>query len=179
MKKIVQTENKVLREVAKEVPVVEIKSEKIQSILNDMHESLAGEKDGVALAAPQIAVSLRIFVISPIAYQYSKEDSTDPEQISKNNKLVFINPKITWKSKDSKKMDEGCLSVRPWYGKVKRSSRAIVEAYDENGEGFEMEGRGLMAQIFQHEIDHLDGILFIDKAKDLKEIDLEKNDEVK
>jgi len=176
MKKIVQKDNKVLREIASEVPVDEITSEKIQNIIKDMHESLAGERDGVALAAPQIAVSLRIFVISPLAYNYEERDGAekiDPKEISRERKLVFINPKIIWKSNDSKKMDEGCLSVRPWYGKVNRSSRATVEAYDENGKKFEMEGRGLVAQIFQHEIDHLEGILFIDKAKNLKEINLE------
>jgi len=166
MKKIVQKDNKVLRQIAKEIPVDEIKSKKIQNVLTEMHRSLAGESDGVALAAPQIAESLRIFVISPYVYK-------DQEEKPKNPKFVFINPKIIWKSNDAKKMDEGCLSVRPWYGKVKRSSRATVEAYDENGEKFELEGIGLMAQIFQHEIDHLDGILFTDKAKDLVELNLE------
>jgi peptide deformylase len=167
MKEIVQKENKVLRKTSDEIPLKKIGSEKIQKVLEEMHESLATQKDGVALAAPQIAESLRIFVVSPIVYKY--EEYEDLEK-----RLVFINPKIIWKSRDSKKMDEGCLSVRPWYGKVKRSSRATVEAYDENGERFEMEGRGLMAQIFQHEIDHLDGILFTDKAKDLREINLEE-----
>lgn len=175
MKEIVQKENKVLREIAKEVPIDEIKSAKIQKVLKEMNESLAGEHDGVALAAPQIAVSLRIFVISPLAYKYLKDD--DKINFVGEEKLVFINPKITWKSNDSKKMDEGCLSVRPWYGKVKRASRANVEAYDENGEKFEIEGRGLIAQIFQHETDHLDGILFIDKAEDLKEINYNEIEE--
>ena len=163
MKEIVQQQNKVLREKAKDVPVDQIKTPLIQGVLADMHESLAGESDGVALAAPQIAVSLRIFVVSPIAYEAVNKSSDD-------NKLVFINPVIIKKSMDRKLLDEGCLSVRPWYGKVRRSSRATVEAYDENGEKFQMSGSGLIAQIFQHEIDHLDGTLFIDKAKDLVEI---------
>lgn len=173
MKKIVQKENEVLRKVAKEVPVDKIKSTKIQNLLKEMHESLAGEKDGVALAAPQIAESFRIFVVSPIVYQNLSEESSLENIKNLEKRLVFINPKIIWTSNDSKKMDEGCLSVRPWYGKVKRATRATVEAYDENGEKFETEGRGLMAQIFQHETDHLDGVLFIDKAKDLKQINLE------
>jgi peptide deformylase len=169
MKEIVQKDNKVLRKISKEIPVKDIKSKKIQNLLKELHETLAGEKDGVALSAPQIAESLRVFIISPIAYSY--EEFKDLEK-----RTVFINPKIIKKSKDAKKMDEGCLSVRGWYGKVKRASRATVEAYDASGEKFTAEGRGLMAQIFQHEIDHLDGILFIDKAEDLKEIDLEKYD---
>jgi peptide deformylase len=179
MKEIVQQTHKVLRETAKEVPVDQINSTLIQGILADMHESLSGESDGVALAAPQIAVPLRIFVISPIAYD-TINSQTGSDQDNKtqtaDRKMVFINPTIIKKSKDNKTMDEGCLSVRPWYGKVKRASRATVEAYDENGEKFQMEGSGLIAQIFQHEIDHLDGILFIDKAKDLRKIVFEDED---
>jgi len=71
-------------------------------------------------------------------------------------------------------MSEGCLSVRPIYGKVRRATRATVEAYDENGKKFVKEGVGLLAHIFQHEIDHLDGILFTDKAKDMYEVPLEE-----
>jgi len=168
VKKIVQKDNKVLRQIAKELSLEEIKSTKIQKIISEMHKSLSGEADGVALAAPQIAESLRIFVVSPYAYQAMEMKPENPN-------FVFINPKIIWKSNDSKKMDEGCLSVRPWYGKVKRSSRATVEALDENGDKFEMEGTGLMAQIFQHEIDHLDGILFIDKAENLNEMISDEN----
>lgn len=168
MKKIVQKEDKVLRKIAKDVPVSEISGVKIQNILKEMKKALSGESDGVALAAPQIAESFRIFVISPLAYK-----SVEEKYIEKHT--VFINPRIVWQSNDNKKMEEGCLSVRPWYGKVKRSTRAKVEAYDENGEKFQMEGRGLIAQIFQHEIDHLEGILFIDKAKDLIQMDLAEN----
>ena len=166
MKKIIQKDNKILRQIAKEIPLEEIKSDNIQKIIHEMHESLSGEADGVALAAPQIAISLRIFVVSPYAYQAQKNKPKNPH-------FVFINPKIIWKSKDSKKMDEGCLSVRPWYGKVKRSSRVIVEAYSEDGDKFEMQGIGLLAQIFQHETDHFDGILFTDKAENLIEMNNE------
>ena len=165
MIKIVQKENKVLRQTAKEVSLTEIKSAKFQKILKEMRESLSGEHDGVALAAPQIGISSRFFIISPIAYEAT--------EYSGERKEVFINPKLIKKSKDKKLMEEGCLSVRPLYGKVRRSSRATVEAYDENGEKFQMEGNGLIAQIFQHEIDHLDGTLFIDKAKDVRELPTE------
>ena len=124
-----------------------------------MFESLETQKDGVALAAPQIAYSKRIFIISP---QILETNVSLP--------LVYINPVIIKHSKDKKNMEEGCLSCRWWYGKTKRSSRATVRAYNEKGEEFTVEGRGLVAQIFQHEIDHLNGILFIDHAKDLKEV---------
>lgn len=172
MKKIIQKDNKVLRKIAKEIPVDEISSAKIQKLIQEMKSALSKENDGVALAGPQIAESFRIFIISPIAYQSVKDKY-------EKRRTVFINPKIIWKSNDNKKMEEGCLSVRPWYGKVKRSTRAKVEAYDESGQKFQMEGRGLIAQIFQHETDHLDGILFIDKAKDLIKIDLKTNEPIK
>ena len=68
------------------------------------------------------------------------------------------------------KVDEGCLSVRWLYGKVERAEKITVRAYDENGKPFTMGASGLLAQAFQHEIDHLNGILFIDKATDLKEM---------
>ena len=88
---------------------------------------------------------------------------------------VFINPTITFKSKDKKKMEEGCLSVRWLYGTVKRSSRVTIEAQNELGEKFIETGTGLMAQIFQHETDHLNGILFIDTAENIREMLPEKN----
>jgi peptide deformylase len=67
-------------------------------------------------------------------------------------------------------MEEGCLSVRPLFGKVRRATRATIEAYNEHGEKFTMEGSGLLAHVFQHETDHLEGVLFIDKAKNLREV---------
>ena len=79
-------------------------------------------------------------------------------------------------SKKRQILDEGCLSVRPLFGKVERSEKATVTAYDENGKKFTRGGSGLLAQIFQHEIDHLNGILFIDKATDLKEQPPNTND---
>ncbi len=162
MKKIVQKENKVLRETAKSVDLKFIGTAKFKKLIKEMMESLGRESDGVALAAPQIAESLRLFIVSPLAYEAVNFEGP--------RKLVFVNPVITKKSRDKKLMEEGCLSVRPLYGKVRRSSRATIEAYDENGEKFQMEASGLIAQIFQHEVDHLDGTLFIDKAKDVMEM---------
>ena len=159
---IIQQDNKILRKIAAEVPVADITRPKIQGIIADMKHALATQHDGVAIAAPQIAVSLRIFALNPQVYQVNPIEGPRP--------LVFINPRIIKISRDRKAMSEGCLSVRPWYGKVRRASKAIVEAYNEAGEKFTLEGNGLLAQIFQHEIDHLDGVLFIDKAKDLHEL---------
>ncbi len=164
MVEIVQDGHKALRKIADEVTENEFGSTKLLKILSDMKEALDSQDDGVALAAPQIAITKRIFVVSSKILKN--------EEVEKDFPLIYINPIITKISSDKKKMDEGCLSVRPLYGIVKRSTRATVEAFDENGEGFSISASGLIAQIFQHEIDHLDGVLFIDKAKHVKELNI-------
>jgi peptide deformylase len=168
MSKIVQIKEKeglVLREISKPVSKDEFGTNELNDILEKMKESLSKESDGVALAAPQIAISKRIFIISPLAYKNEKHNG--------KKHFIFINPVIEKISKDRKLMDEGCLSVRPLYGRVRRASKATIQAQDENGKKFEMSASGLIAQIFQHETDHLDGILFIDKAKNVFEINNE------
>ncbi len=207
MKKILQTNEKparttvqsggVLRMIAKEIPLREIVTPKIKKILKEMSESLKSQSDGVAIAAPQIGYSLRIFVVSGrvLKAESSRSGSleaefaerglsqadgprrnaplvsgdSDPEQQTSDFKdLIFINPKISKLSREKDWVPEGCLSVRPMYGKTFRSKKATVSAYDENGKKFTRGASGLLAQIFQHETDHLDGILFIDHAKDVK-----------
>lgn len=148
-----------LRKRSLNVPVSQIKSKEISSLISLMKESLSKEHDGVAIASPQIGVNLRVFVISEKAYS---EDS-------KFKPLVFINPKIIKQSKKKIEQQEGCLSVRWIYGKTKRYSSVTVEAYDENGNKFTYGAGGLIAHICQHEIEHLDGILFIDHGYDLEE----------
>ena len=188
MKNIVQKEEKVLRQIAKEVPLEDIQSPKIKKILKEMSASLLSQDDGVAIAAPQIGYSLRIFVVSGRIFEedFAKEreerlsdkkevNSPHPDPLlakereKKQKDLVFINPVISKLSREKVWVPEGCLSVRWLYGQTYRSKKATVEAYDENGKYFKMGGAGLLAQIFQHETDHLNGILFIDHAKDLKE----------
>lgn len=175
MKKlIVQRESEILRQIAKEVPTNEIKTEKIQKILKDMKEALHQEEDGVAIAAPQIGVSLRIFVVSGQALYMIKNKNIDEEKLKTIEDLVYINPVIKKLSKSKSKVEEGCLSVRWLYGQVERNNKATVQAFDQNGKQFEKGASGLLAQIFQHEIDHLNGILFIDKATELENIPPEK-----
>lgn len=174
MIKIVQSENPVLRKKAVEVPISDIAKPKIQKIVHDMIVALDSQSDGVALAAPQIGVSLRIFVVSGKIFDEDfirGEGSTEGKLYKKARQkdLVFINPILKKISKDKKLLSEGCLSVRPIYGKVRRATRATVEAYDENGTKVVKDGTGLLAHIFQHETDHLEGILFIDKARDMHE----------
>ena len=187
-----QRDDPVLRKTAENVAVEEIKSAKIQNILREMKDALDSQDDGVAIAAPQIGYPLRIFVVSKKVEKIMQEEremvlDTSPEQedVKKPNKLsysrdlVFINPIIKKISKERRDVDEGCLSVRYLYGKVSRATKVKVEAYDENGKKFERGGTGLLAQIFQHETDHLEGVLFIDKATDLEEIPPEVSKKMK
>lgn len=164
MVKILQKESPALRRKAKEVPLEEIPSEKIQKVIRDLKAALAAQEDGVAIAAPQIGKSFRIFVVSGKI----KKLMGSEEENGKDG--VFINPHIVRISKEKRETDEGCLSVRYLYGKVKRALKATVEGYDENGNKIRKDGHGILAQVFQHEIEHLDGILFTDKAKDIEEI---------
>jgi len=170
MIEIIQKNNKVLRDISEAVPVKEIPSPKIQKIIRDMKEALESQEDGVAIAAPQIGVSMRIFVVSHRAFEIPPKTDSEKTEYSQKGDPVFINPKILKLSKKKEMLDEGCLSVRWLYGSVKRSINATVEAYDEKGNKFTRGAGGLLAQIFQHEIDHLNGILFIDKAKDVQEV---------
>ena len=156
---IVQVGEKVLRNKAEVVPANFFKTAKLFNMLNEMKVALDSQKDGVAIAAPQIGLPYRIFLVSEKAYHGNTKDMP----------LVFINPTIIKKSKKTEVMPEGCLSVRWKYGEVKRSVNTTVEAYDQNGVKFTRVGGGLPSQIFQHETDHLEGILFIDKAKKVAE----------
>ncbi|MEK9185124.1 MAG: peptide deformylase [Patescibacteria group bacterium] len=171
MTEIVQQNNLVLRKIAQKVPIEDISSAKIQKIIKEMKEALASQKDGVAIAAPQIGVALRIFVVSGLVLKHIDEKYQDIE-----NDLVFINPEISKLSRKKEVVEEGCLSVRWLYGKISRSSKATIKAYNEKEILFERGASGLLAQVFQHETDHLNGILFIDNAEDIHEIKPEENE---
>lgn len=171
---IVQSNHPVLRAKAKNVPLKDITSSKIANILYQMKEAMYTQKDGVAIAAPQIGESLSIFIVSD---KILKE--ADPEYKSNGKDLIFINPVITKLSRDKHDVEEGCLSVRWKYGKVRRSIKASIEAYNENGEVIERGASGLLAQVFQHEVDHLNGILFIDTATDVQDIPPEELEQSK
>ncbi len=162
---IVQEGDPVLREIAKPFSKEEFGSKELTSLIKKMTDLLDVEQNdysvGVALAAPQIGVSKRLFVV-----RYDRTNRKTRTAGSAPDLGVFINPKIIRSSRKRVIMDEGCLSVRDLYGYVPRFERATVEAYDESGKKFTRGAGGLLAQIFQHEIDHLDGILFIDQATD-------------
>ena len=120
-------------------------NERILTLLDDMHETLA-VADGIGLAAPQVGVLRRIVIVEV-----------------GENKYELINPEIIESSGVQEEI-EGCLSVPDLFGTVKRPEYVKVRALDRNGNTFEAEGHGLLARCFCHEIDHLDGILYIDKA---------------
>lgn len=170
---ILQKNDHILRGKAEKVPVSDIDSKKIKGVVSDMKKAMAGEKDAVAIAAPQIGVPFRIFAVSGKVFEKDAEiesaaDVKEDEK-KKHDDMVFINPEITRRSRKKVTMDEGCLSVRWWYGGVERAEKATIKAYDENGKIFTRGASGLLAQIFQHETDHLDGVLFTDKAQNLRE----------
>lgn len=167
MVSIVQKENPVLREKAKKVSVSDIKAGKFKKIIADMSKALAGQADGVAIAAPQIGVPLRIFVVSGKILDML---NPLPNEGQNHKDEVFINPEIIRSSREKAWVEEGCLSVRFLYGKVYRSKKITLRALNEKGEKVERGASGLLAQIFQHETDHLSGILFTDTAKDLKDL---------
>jgi peptide deformylase len=134
-------------------PVTEFNDE-LRGFVADMFEAMYAAK-GIGLAAPQVAVSKRITVIDLSGGQ-------DPKQ-----KLVLINPEVI--EREGKQYEEeGCLSFPEIHEKVQRAAKVRVRAQDEYGKWFEMDGGELLSRAFQHEIDHLDGVLFIFRMSALK-----------
>lgn len=142
--------NEILRKKSQEV--TDISSKKIQKLISEMLETMMA-KDGIGLAAPQISQSVRLIVIA-----------------HKEHNLVLINPKIIKKSFLREWGEEGCLSVPNKYGDVKRFRSITIKYLNEGGVEQTLKSNGLLARIIQHEMDHLDGVLFIDKAKKLTDI---------
>ena len=158
---ILQSKNQILREKAKDVAKKEFNSPSLLRELDQMKMALETSTNGIAIAAPQIGIRKRIFVVSPKAFK----------EAEKSKPLIYINPIVTKRSVQQTEFDEGCLSVESIYGKIKRSEKVTVAACDAMGVKFTRGASGLLAEIFQHEIDHLDGILFIDSAYDLHTVD--------
>jgi peptide deformylase len=172
---VVQDGEPVLRLTAKPVLKKDIASAHVRGVIARMKKVLTGEEFGVAIAAPQVGESLRIFVIAGKAFTTDEEKKgfeTDTKKKTPPD-MVFINPEIIRLSKKTAEMSEGCLSVRQKYGTVLRHEKAAIKALDEQGKPFTYNGSGLIAHIFQHEYDHLEGILYIDKAiKLVEDVDL-------
>lgn len=169
--KIVQAENSILRKIAVEVPLKDIGGSYLNKIIKEMALTLDKCQDGVALAAPQIGKSLRVFVVSPRVFLIEQNEEVGNKIKNGTDKLVYINPIITKRSSRKNILDEGCLSVRGIFGKIKRRDKITITAYDEGGDKFTRGASGLLAEIFQHETDHLNGILFTDSATDLVKVE--------
>lgn len=174
MDKIVIRGAKVLKEVAKEVPKELFGTPKLKSMLKRMSVSLRTTEHGVAIAANQIGLPYRIFVVRGFIME-GKERSAETDVFPD---AAFVNPTIVRMSKKKELMDEACLSVPNWHGTVMRAPKASVRAYDEQGKKIERGGAGLVAQVFQHECDHLEGILYVEKAEEVfQDEDSSKNEE--
>ncbi len=140
--------DEILRKHAKPV---EQMTERVARLIEDMFDTMY-EADGVGLAAPQVGILRRIFVVD------TTMDESEPQR------YVMINPEILEKDGEQEGM-EGCLSVPGKHAVVKRAKRVKVRAQDENMEWFELEAEGLLARAIQHEYDHLDGIMYVDRAE--------------
>lgn len=158
LRRIREEGDEILRKKSK---VVEVIDDKIKQLIEDMHDTLKHSDDGIGIAAPQVGVLKRIIVI---------DLSADEDYKGVVYKLV--NPVIT-KQKGEQVCREGCLSVPGVLGDVVRPKEITVEALDENGKKVVIKAKDLLAIVLSHEIDHLDGILFIDKATELFDADAE------
>ncbi len=152
--KIIQEGNPVLRKKAETVK--EPTSPETRKLVEDMIVTMK-HASGIGLAAPQVGHSLKIFTVN-----------------LEENKYVFINPEIRDISEDMTPFEEGCLSVEKIWGPVVRPKKLTIKAIDENGKQVKIRAKGLLARVVQHEMDHLNGILFIDKAEKTYKIEENK-----
>lgn len=143
-----------LRKVAKKVPPSEISSPLFQQLIDDMFETMY-HAPGIGLAAPQINIGKRLFVV----------DLDDDDET--HGPLVVINPKFTTVEGEIDSI-EGCLSVPGMIGDLKRHERVVCTGLDRDGKKIELVGTGLFGRCLQHEMDHLDGVLYIDKAQNIR-----------
>lgn len=155
---IVDRNAPVLREKARALSPEEIGSPELSSVIAQMKTALHQEEDGVAIAAPQVGAGLRMFIVKGGVLKRFAEDQ------------VFINPEIVRHGRKMHLVEEGCLSLRWLYGHVERYERVTLKALNGEGQPVTVGAAGLLAQIFQHECDHLEGILFIDKAANVRDL---------
>ncbi|HEU5478434.1 MAG TPA: peptide deformylase [Candidatus Tumulicola sp.] len=161
LREIVLDGHPALRKVAKKVDPKEIGAPLFQQLIDDMFETMYAAP-GVGLAAPQVNVSKRLFVIDV------HDDEHPP--------AVVINPKIE-SAEEEVELTEGCLSVPGMVGEITRFKRIAVSGLDRDGNKIRLEGEGLFAQCLQHEIDHLNGELYLDKARNVRPAVTEEEEE--
>jgi peptide deformylase len=168
IRKILIEPNKILREKSLRIENVD---KDIRRLMDDMLETLYAAP-GIGLAAIQVGVAKRIVVMD---ISRSRNDiGRDKDDINKNEDkepkkpMYFVNPEIIWKSEDKFTYEEGCLSLPNQFAEIDRSKQCHVKYLDYNGDPQELKAEGLLATCIQHEIDHLEGILFIDYLSKLK-----------
>lgn len=172
-----EKDNPALREIAREIPTADIRSTRTQQLISEMKALLSKEEYGVALAASQVGEPIRLFIVAgralardsrnaPLRQAQGKPNKVDlpPASSKVERDQVYINPVMTKMSRMKKGKHEGCLSIRGKWGIVKRAEKATVRAYDETGQLSTRGASGFLAHVFQHEMDHLEGILYTDKT---------------
>jgi len=170
IRKILTEPNKILREKSLRVENV---NKNIQQLMDDMLETLYAAP-GIGLAAIQIGVVKRVIVMDISRSRYDnnigrdKDDTNKKEDKETKKPMYFVNPEIIWKSKDKFTYEEGCLSLPNQFAEIDRPKQCHIKYLDYNGHPQELRADGLLATCIQHEIDHLEGILFIDYLSKLK-----------
>jgi peptide deformylase len=154
-------DNQVLR--THSTPVTKIDRD-TKKLIRDLKATI-GPNNGIGLAAPQVGVHKRVILIH-IPSDYF--ESTGCPIVRLDTNFVLINPEIIWSSSEQVLFEEGCLSLPDFFSDVLRPSRVRFRALNEKGEVIEAEAEGIFARVLQHEIDHLDGVLFADKLSPLK-----------
>jgi peptide deformylase len=164
--KIVQAGDPILRKQSRPLTKEEITSPSIQDLIESMRDTMRAAP-GVGLAAPQIGESIQLAVIEDRA-EYIKDVSSDQLEMRQRSAIPFhviINPKISVLDNSSAEFFEGCLSVEGFSAVVDRALNVLVDCLNERGEQVKLKGKGWYARILQHEIDHLNGTLYIDRMK--------------
>ena len=161
IRKILTEPNKILREKSLRVENVD---KDIQLLMDDMLETLYAAP-GIGLAAIQVGVAKRVIVMD---VSRDRDRDRDRDKESKRNPMYFVNPEIIWKSEEKFTYEEGCLSVPNQFAEIDRPQQCHITHLDYNGHSQELKADGLLATCIQHEIDHLEGILFIDYLSKLK-----------
>jgi len=137
----------------------------LQELIDDMVETMR-HAPGVGLAAPQVGVSLRVAVIELPEYENEVEETRDPYR---GKLIVICNPEVV-KSWGKEEQQEGCLSMPRYVGDVPRATRVVVKAQDRRGKQIRLRAEGFMARVLQHEIDHLNGMVFVDRVESLDKL---------
>jgi len=154
----------VLRARAKAVDPADIKSPRIQQLIDDMFQTMK-EYNGVGLAAPQVHESVRLFVAG---FPPRPGDDEEEDEDVRVPLMVLVNPEITPLGEATVEDWEGCLSIPEIRGRVTRAREIEVKAYDRRGRRVSIHARGFTARVIQHETDHLDGVLFVDRMPSLE-----------